>query len=95
MTVHGLDHFTLAMNGVEDAFVVIGGIAAALLLEAAGLDSRVTKDVDVVLIAKDIAPFAAKLKVTSRVEDTRLPSDRTAATFTIAFASPRTVRIQK
>jgi len=62
MTVHGLDHFTLAMNGVEDAFVVIGGIAAALLLEAAGLDSRVTKDVDVVLIAKDIAPFAARLK---------------------------------
>lgn len=48
--VKGLDTFRGAFAGHADRYVLIGGVAASLALEEAGLEFRATRDLDIVLI---------------------------------------------
>ncbi len=47
--VRGLDVFREHFAGHADQFVLIGGTAATLAMEQAGLEFRATKDPDIVL----------------------------------------------
>lgn len=47
--VRGLDVFREYFAGYADQFVLIGGTAATLAMEDAGLEFRATKDLDIVL----------------------------------------------
>lgn len=47
--VKGLDIFRQHFAAVADQYVLIGGTAATLAMEEAGLDFRATKDLDIVL----------------------------------------------
>jgi hypothetical protein len=58
---HGLDHFKEAFIDLNDQYVVVGGMAAATLMEDAGIEFRVTKDIDLVIIASDTDAIAEKL----------------------------------
>ena len=48
--VKGLDTFREAFAGHADRYVLIGGVAASLTLEEAGIEFRSTRDLDIVLI---------------------------------------------
>ncbi|MHC8341169.1 nucleotidyl transferase AbiEii/AbiGii toxin family protein [Pseudomonas sp. HLT2-19-2] len=48
--VKGLDTFRGAFAGHADRYVLIGGVAASLALEEAGIEFRATRDLDIVLI---------------------------------------------
>ena len=47
--VKGIDQFRAHFEGFNDRYVLIGGAACFLALDEAGLDFRVTKDLDIVL----------------------------------------------
>ena len=48
--IHGLDTFRAHFAHYADRYVLIGGVAASLAMEEAGLDFRATKDLDMVLV---------------------------------------------
>lgn len=50
--VKGLDVFRERFAGYVDRYVLIGGVAATVTMEEAGLDFRATKDLDVVLVVE-------------------------------------------
>jgi hypothetical protein len=54
--VRGLDVFRAHFAGYADQFVLIGGTAASLAMEAAGLEFRATKDLDIVLHIEALSP---------------------------------------
>lgn len=54
--VKGLDVFRDAFREFTDQYVLIGGTAASLTMEGAGLDFRATKDLDVVLLVEALTP---------------------------------------
>ncbi len=54
--VRGLDLFRQAFERFAGQYVLIGGTAASLTMEAAGLDFRATKDLDVVLVVEALTP---------------------------------------
>ena len=54
--VRGLDLFREYFAGYADQFVLIGGTAATLAMEDAGLEFRSTKDLDIVLHIEAINP---------------------------------------
>lgn len=57
--VAGIEKFKEAMAGYEDCYVLIGGGACSILLNEAGADFRLTKDLDVVVLVDDCpASFA-------------------------------------
>lgn len=47
--IRGLEKFKERFAGLEDQYVLIGGTATWLLLDAAGIEPRATKDLDIVL----------------------------------------------
>jgi hypothetical protein len=47
--VKGLDVFRIWFADYPDQYILIGGTAATLAMEEAGLEFRATKDLDVVL----------------------------------------------
>lgn len=51
---HGFDHFCDFLKGLESHYVIIGGGAAALLMDDAGLEFRATKDVDLVVLSRSV-----------------------------------------
>ncbi len=51
--VYGLRRFSEYMEGLEDCYAIIGGTACDIILSNADLDFRVTKDIDVILIAEN------------------------------------------
>lgn len=58
--VAGLDKFREHFADYQDQYLLIGGAAAWLLLDEAGLDARATKDLDIVLAIEVLDPrFAA------------------------------------
>jgi len=57
----GFDHFIGSLAGFEDQFVVIGGGAAAILMDEQNLEFRPTKDVDLVLLTNDSPELNAKI----------------------------------
>jgi hypothetical protein len=54
--VKGLDVFQKHFAGYTDQFILIGGTAATLAMEIAGLEFRATKDLDIVLHIEAIKP---------------------------------------
>ena len=54
--VRGLDVFREYFAGHADQFVLIGGTAATLAMEEAGLEFRATKDLDIVLHIEALTP---------------------------------------
>jgi hypothetical protein len=54
--VRGLDIFREYFAGHADQFVLIGGTAATLAMEEAGLEFRATKDLDIVLHIEALRP---------------------------------------
>lgn len=48
--IQGLDTFRVHFAQFADRYVLIGGVAASLAMEDAGLDFRATKDLDMVLV---------------------------------------------
>ena len=54
--VRGLDVFREYFAGHADQFVLIGGTAATLAMEEAGLEFRATKDLDIVLHIEALGP---------------------------------------
>lgn len=50
--IKGLDVFRLHFAQYTDRYVLIGGVAASLAMEGAGLDFRATKDIDLVLVVE-------------------------------------------
>jgi hypothetical protein len=54
--VRGLERFREHFAGHTDQFVLIGGTAAALAMEEAGLEFRATKDLDIVLHIEALTP---------------------------------------
>lgn len=53
---NGLEVFRQFFAGFTGQYVLIGGTANFLAMEAAGLDARLTKDLDVVLLAEALTP---------------------------------------
>lgn len=58
--INGLESFKERFCGFENQYVVIGGTACNLLFENEGMDFRVTKDVDIVLIVESLTVEFAK-----------------------------------
>jgi hypothetical protein len=54
--VKGLDIFREHFGGHADQFILIGGTAATLAMEGAGLEFRATKDLDIVLHIEALKP---------------------------------------
>ena len=58
--VIGLDVWQTHFEAFSDRYVLVGGVACDLLMDAAGLEFRATKDLDVVLLVEVLdATFAA------------------------------------
>jgi hypothetical protein len=53
---YGLDVFRQYFADFADQYVLIGGTASFLAMDAAGLDARLTKDLDIVLLAEALTP---------------------------------------
>ncbi len=49
---HGFNHFCDTLKGLEADYVIIGGGAAAILMDDEGLEFRATKDVDLVVLGR-------------------------------------------
>lgn len=50
--IKGLDIFRQHFAQYTDRYVLIGGVAASLAMEEAGLEFRATKDIDLVLVVE-------------------------------------------
>jgi len=62
--VVGLDKFREHFAGHEEQYAVIGGSACFLVFEQAGLDFRVTKNIDMVLCVEVVdAAFIERFRV--------------------------------
>ena len=53
---NGLDLFAEHFAEFSDQYVLIGGMANFLVMEANALEARATKDVDMVLLAEALTP---------------------------------------
>jgi hypothetical protein len=60
MTIPGLDLFRRQFESYADQYVLIGGCAATLTMENAGLAFRATKDLDIVLHIEALTPAFAE-----------------------------------
>jgi len=54
--IRGLENFKNWFEGYEDQYVLIGGTACSILLEEDERVFRVTKDIDMILIAELLTP---------------------------------------
>ncbi len=52
----GLDKFAAHFAGLQDRYILIGGAAAWLVLDDAGIEPRATKDLDIVLCLEVLDP---------------------------------------
>jgi len=70
--VKGLDVFQEHFAAHSNQFILIGGTAATLAMEQAGLDFRATKDLDIVLHIEALTPaFGTTFWISSKRADTR------------------------
>lgn len=65
--VKGLDIFRRHFDGHTDQFILIGGTAATLAMEGAGLEFRATKDLDIVLHIEALKPAFGRTPRARRV----------------------------
>lgn len=60
--VHGLNHFTERLSSYKDHYVLVGGVAADLLMSNIGGEFRPTKDLDIVVFMRPDAAFLSALQ---------------------------------
>ncbi len=58
--VKGLEIFKNHFKGFEKSYVLIGGTASSIVMEAAGINFRATKDLDIVLCIESLDPTFAR-----------------------------------
>jgi hypothetical protein len=54
--VKGLNKFRDYFKDYPDSYIIIGGIACDLIIGAAGLTPRATKDIDIILVVEALSP---------------------------------------
>lgn len=59
--IQGITNFTKYFKEYENDYVVIGGLATAMVMNDLGFTARATKDIDLVVIAKDNEEFIKRL----------------------------------
>jgi hypothetical protein len=59
--IQGITNFTEYFKEYENDYVVIGGLATAMVMNDLGFTARATKDIDLVVIAKDNEEFIKRL----------------------------------
>ena len=59
--IQGITNFTEYFKDNSDDYVVIGGLATAMVMNDLGFIARATKDIDLVVISKDNEDFLKKL----------------------------------
>jgi len=57
----GLEHFSNFFRDFDQYYVVVGGVAATLLLEKENLEFRATKDIDLVLVSSNNEEILSRL----------------------------------
>src|SRR6266403_1282114 len=67
--VKGLDVFQNHFARYADQYVLIGGTAATLAMEEAGLEFRATKDLDIVLQLSQMLAPDSRIKVAAKIAD--------------------------
>ncbi|AGH95982.1 hypothetical protein [Pseudobdellovibrio exovorus] len=61
--VHGLKHFADRLAEFKDHYVLVGGVAGDMLMDAIGGEFRATKDLDIVVFMKPDQNFLSALAV--------------------------------
>ncbi len=59
--IQGLTNFTKYFEEYNDDYVVIGGLATAMIMNDLGFTARATKDIDLVVISNNNEPFIKQL----------------------------------
>lgn len=60
--VHGLNHFAERLSSYKEHYVLVGGVAADLLMTNIGGEFRATKDLDIVVFMRPDTAFLTALK---------------------------------
>jgi len=88
--VEGLKRFAEHFAGYEDRYVLIGGAATFVALDAAALDFRVTKDLDIVLCLETLdIEFAGSLWDFIRAGGYEIEEKSTGGPVLYRFRNPR------
>jgi len=59
--VKGIEVFQEHFHGYDDAYIIIGGLATAMVMKELGFLFRATKDIDLVVVIQDNDEFLKKL----------------------------------
>ena len=59
--VKGIEVFQEHFRGYDDAYIIIGGLATAMVMKELGFLFRATKDIDLVVVVQDNEAFLKKL----------------------------------
>ena len=59
--IQGITNFTKHFEEYNDDYVVIGGLATAMIMNDLGFVARATKDIDLVVVSNHNEPFIKKL----------------------------------
>ncbi len=59
--VKGIEVFKEYFHDYNDAYIIIGGLATAMVMKELGFIFRATKDIDLVVVVQDNEPFLKKL----------------------------------
>ena len=59
--IQGINSFTEYFKDFRNDYVVIGGLATAIIMHDLGFVARATKDIDLVIISKDNEVFIRQL----------------------------------
>jgi hypothetical protein len=54
--VNGINKFKNYFKGHTDNYIIIGGTACDMIIDAAGLTPRATRDIDIILIVEALSP---------------------------------------
>lgn len=89
--VRGLKHFTDYFSDCQGQFVIIGGVATNFFLQEADFEGRVTKDIDLVVLANPNKPFADKLREYIMQGRYQIESDSSGNSRNYRFRKPELV----
>lgn len=59
--IQGIANFTKHFENYNDDYVVIGGLATAMIMHDLGFVARATKDIDLVVVSNNNEEFLKKL----------------------------------
>jgi len=58
--VRGIDKFREYFKNYPDSYIIIGGTACDIIIDAAGLTPRATKDIDIIVVIEALRPDFVK-----------------------------------